>query len=402
MEFVFNNLAYFIMLIVVLVSGCSLMAARATMLDKRERFNFYCLMFMALIGLGGIIFTADIFTLYLFIEVTALASFVMITQGRNARAYEGTFKYLLLSVIASVFMLTGVALTLLFAHGTSFIEIRSAALAGNANFLPTAALAFFVAGLFIKGGVVPFHGWVPDAYSSAPKAVSVFLAGIVTKVSGIYVLMRLLTLVLPATPKLNLIFLVFGTLSIFVGALAAIGQKEIRRMLAYSSISQVGYIVLALGVGTQVGIVAAVFHFFNHAVMKSQLFLNAAALEEATGTGDMDKMGGLMQKMPVTGITSIIASLSVAGIPPLSGFWSKLLIVMALWLSGQYVFAFLAVLASLITLGYFLMFQRKVFFMAPTENIDRVKEVGFELLFPTLLLCALTVIIGVGFFLWYY
>jgi len=220
MEFVFNNLAYFIMSIVVLVSACSLMAAHGTMPNKRERFNFYCLMFIALVGLGGIIFTADIFTLYLFIEVTALASFVMITQGRNARAYEGTFKYLLLSVIASVFMLTGVALTLLFAHGTTFIEIRSAAIAGGANFLPVAALAFFVAGLFIKGGVVPFHGWVPDAYSSAPKAVSVFLAGIVTKVSGIYVLIRLLTLGLVAPPRLNMIFFVFGTLSFFVGALA--------------------------------------------------------------------------------------------------------------------------------------------------------------------------------------
>lgn len=402
MEFVFNNLAYFIMSIVILVSACSLMTAHGTMEGKRERFNFYCLMLIALVGLGGIIFTADIFTLYLFIEVTALASFVMITQGRNARAYEGTFKYLLLSVIASVFMLTGVALTLLFAHGTTFIEIRSAALAGGANFLPTAALAFFVAGLFIKGGVVPFHGWLPDAYSAAPKAVSVFLAGIVTKVSGIYVLIRLLTLVLPAAPKLNLIFLVFGTLSIFVGALAAIGQKEIRRMLAYSSISQVGYIVLALGVGTPAGIVAGVFHFFNHAVMKSQLFVSASALEQATGTGDMDKMGGLMSKMPVTGITSIITSLSVAGIPPLAGFWSKFLIVMALWIAGQYVFAILAILASLITLGYFLMFQRKVFFMAPTGNMDKVKEAGFELLVPELLLCAITVIIGTGIFLWYF
>jgi multicomponent Na+:H+ antiporter subunit D len=386
----------------VLVGSCSLMAAHSTMPVKRERFNFYCLMFIALVGLGGIIFTADIFTLYLFIEVTALASFVMITQGRNARAYEGTFKYLLLSVIASVFMLTGVALTLLFAHGTTFIEIRSAALGGGVNFLPSAALAFFVAGLFIKGGVVPFHGWLPDAYSAAPKAVSVFLAGIVTKVSGIYVLIRLLTLVLPAFPRLNLIFLVFGTLSIFVGALAAIGQKEIRRMLAYSSISQVGYIVLALGAGTPAGIVAGVFHFFNHAVMKSQLFVSAAALEQATGTGDMDKMGGLISKMPVTGVTSIITSLSLAGIPPLSGFWSKFLIVLALWIAGQYVFAILAILASLITLGYFLVFQRKVFFMAPTGNMDKVKEAGFELLVPEILLCAITVIIGTGLFLWYY
>jgi multicomponent Na+:H+ antiporter subunit D len=148
--------------------------------------------------------------------------------------------------------------------------------------------------------------------------------------------------------------------------------------------------------------VAGVFHFFNHAVMKSQLFVSAAALEQATGTGDMDKMGGLISKMPVTGVTSIITSLSLAGIPPLSGFWSKFLIVLALWIAGQYVFAILAILASLITLGYFLVFQRKVFFMAPTGNMDKVKEAGFELLVPEILLCAITVIIGTGLFLWYY
>ena len=157
------------------------------------------------------------------------------------------------------------------------------------------------------------------------------LAGVATKASGIYALVRLIATIFPMSVPLNQVLMVVGLISIVIGALAAIGQTDMKRMLAYSSISQVGYIVLGLGCGTALGVAGAVFHMFNHAVFKSLLFVNSADLEQRLGTTDMRKMGGLGSRMRVTSATSVIAMLSTAGIPPLAGFWSKLIIIVALW-----------------------------------------------------------------------
>ena len=170
-----------------------------------------------------------------------------------------------------------------------------------------------------------------------------------------------------------------------------------KRMLAYSSINQVGYIIIGFGTGTVLGVAGAVFHLFNHAIFKSQLFANAAAIETQVGSRDMDKMGGLAQRMPITGATSAIASLSVAGIPPLAGFWSKLLIIIALFISGHYIYAVIAVLASVLTLAYFLSLQRRVFFGKITQEMAAVAEAGAGLLFPAVALSSITVALGLVF-----
>jgi multicomponent Na+:H+ antiporter subunit D len=179
-----------------------------------------------------------------------------------------------------------------------------------------------------------------------------------------------------------------------VGALMALAQKDFKRMLAYSSISQVGYIILGLGAGPGLGFAGAVFHLFNHAVFKSLLFVNSAAVEQQSGTRDMDKLGGISARMPVTGTTSVLAMLSTAGIPPLSGFWSKLLIILAVWKAGHEGFAAVAVLASLLTLAYFLSMQRRVFFGKLTESCARLREAGFWALVPSLVLAGITIALG--------
>jgi formate hydrogenlyase subunit 3/multisubunit Na+/H+ antiporter MnhD subunit len=187
-----------------------------------------------------------------------------------------------------------------------------------------------------------------------------------------------------------------GIISAVVGALAALTQSNFKRMLAYSSISQVGYIVLGLGAGTALGLAGAVFHLFNHAVFKTLLFVNASAVEKETGTVDMDKLGGISKLMPVTGTTSVIAFLSTAGIPPLSGFWSKLLIIVALYKAGFPVIAAIAVAASLLTLAYFLSMQRRVFFGKLAEGLGSIKEGNFWVLVPSVVLALLTIALGVG------
>jgi len=184
-----------------------------------------------------------------------------------------------------------------------------------------------------------------------------------------------------------------GALTLAGAALAALVQTNFKRMLAYSSISQVGYIILSFGVATPLGIAGAVFHLFNHAVFKSLLFVNAAAVEKKTGTCDMNEMGGLAARMPMTGFSSVVGLLSTAGVPPLAGFWSKLVIILALWQAGHYAYATIAVLFSLVTLAYFLAMQRKVFFGLLRPNCEKASE-AFELAVPTILLAAITIAVG--------
>jgi len=238
---------------------------------------------------------------------------------------------------------------------------------------------------------------LPDAYAAAPYPVSVLLAGIVTKVCGIYTLIRLVVSVFGFAVGVNSIILIAGAVSLVSAGIAALGQGDLRRMLAYSSISQMGFILLGLGSGTELGIIGAAFHFFNHAVFKTLLFVNSAAIGLRTGTTKIEELEGLSYKMPVTGLTSVIAFLSAGGLPPLAGFWSKLIIIVALWSSGRYAYAVIAGLSSVITLAYFLLMQRKIFFSKAKQGLEYVTEVNLGFSVLSILLAAIAIGAGVLF-----
>jgi multicomponent Na+:H+ antiporter subunit D len=364
-----------------IVSLASLTVARYMIADRDHRFDFINLLIIASIGMSGIAMVRDIFSMYVFIEVTAVASFIMIASRRNASALEGAFKYIMLSFIASAMMLAAVALLILISGNTSFTALHRAISAAPTSLAASLATGLFICGLLIKGGIVPFHGWLPDAYSAAPAPASVLLAGILTKASGVYTLIRITVSVFGFSSPLEKVLLFAGAASVLTGAFAALVQEDFKRMLSYSSISQIGYIVMGLGAGTELGVLGAIFHFFNHAVFKTLLFVNSAAVEDKTGTVDMSRMGGLSSRMPVTGATSVMGFLSTAGVPPLAGFWSKLMIIIALWLSGHRIYAAIAIMAGVITLGYLLMMQRRVFFGEVAQGMEAVKEAhpGFQI-----------------------
>lgn len=366
--------------------------------SSEKLFNFTNLLIIALIGMNGTALVTDIFSLYVFIEITSVATYILISFHKQRYALEAAFKYIILSAVASVMMLSAIALLLLVSGGTDFYSISVALKISPHSYLIMFAVCLFVCALFIKGGLVPFHGWLPDVYTEAPAAVSVLLAGVVSKVIGVYALIRIMVSVIGFQNQVNLVLLFVGAVSIVLGALAALGQSDFKRMLAYSSISQVGYIVLGLGSGTPLGIFGAVFHLFNHSIFKSTLFVNSAALEKQAGTRDMDRIGGgLASRMPVTGATSVISFLSAAGIPPLAGFWSKLIIILALWGSGYYSYAIIAIIASIITLAYFLSMQRRVFFGNIKEEFANIKEAGFGIILPALILASITIGVGLIF-----
>jgi multicomponent Na+:H+ antiporter subunit D len=395
-DFAMDNLSRVMLFCIGIVLFTALFVQRNNCGEEDKIFNFANVLLLILCGMNGVVMVKDIFSLYVFLEITAVSSFILIAFNKDSAAFEGAFKYIILSAVATVLMLCAIALFLLAAGDTGFSSINSALRISQDRFFVNLAVGIFLCACFIKSGLVPFHGWVPDAYSSAPAAVSVLLAGVVTKTVGIYTLIRIVNSIFGFADSIKHLLLAVGAISIVVGALAALGQNDFKRMLAYSSISQVGYIVLGLGCGTALGLTGAIFHLFNHAIFKSLLFVNSSAVESGTGTREMDKLSGLAKKMPFTGLTSVLGSLSCAGIPPLAGFWSKLLIIMALWISGFRGYAIIAVLASILTLAYFLSWQRNVFFGILKEDLASVKEAGFGLIFPALMLAA--IIVGVGIF----
>ena len=258
------------------------------------------------------------------------------------------------------------------------------------------AVSFWL-GFGLKAAIVPFHAWLPDAHPSAPAPISAMLSGVLIKVSGVYAITRIFLTVFGLTPALTSVLIVLGLVSMFVGAVIALGQNDIKRMLAYSSISQIGYVIVGIGVGTPLGILGGLFHLFNHAIFKALLFLNSGAIERATGTRSLDQMGGLAKRMPLTAATSAVGSLSIAGVPPLNGFWSKLMIIIALVQAKFYTAAVLAVLASVITLWYYLILQRRAFFGQLNETWKSVREAPFWMSAATVLLALLCILIGVFF-----
>ena len=391
-----DRLSLLLILCVGIVGLAALSVGYGTIKPGDDRHRFSNLLILAMAGMNGVAMVRDLFSLYVFLEITAVASYILIAFAREKDGLEGSFKYLVLSAVATFMMLSSVAIFLLTTGDTSFEGVAASLARHEGGWLAILATGLFTAGLCIKAGLVPFHGWLPDAYSSAPPAVSVLLAGIVTKTTGVYSLMRLCSAVFGFAFRLDMALMVVGLLSILVGALAALGQKDMKRMLAYSSLSQVGYIILGLGAGSPLGIAAAAFHLFNHSIFKTQLFVNAAAVERQVGTRNLDEMGGLSREMPVTSWTSVLAFLSAAGVPPLAGFWSKLLIVIAVWKAGQIPAAVVAVLASLLTLAYFLVLQRKAFFGKPVDRPILVKEAPFWLTAPAVVLALIT--LGVGIF----
>lgn len=395
-----DSLTVLMLLTIGIIVFISILLARHFFTEEDKRFNFINLLIVILAAMNGVVLVKDIFSMYVFIEVTAVSSFILIAYNKRRDAFEAVFKYIILSAFATILMLTSIALILLISGDASFAAIKIALATSPHSKLVLFAVSLFLAGVFIKGGVVPFHGWVADAYRAAPRIVSVLLAGIVTKTVGVYSLIRVAGSVFDINGPVGGVIMFLGAASIIVGALEAMEQNHFKNMLAYSSISQVGYILLSFGCGTPLGIAGAVFHLFNHAIFKSLLFVNSAVLEEKTGTQFMNRLGGLAQKLPITGATSILGSLSTAGIPPLAGFWSKLIIILALWSSGHYVYAVIAVLASILTLAYMLIMQRRIFFGTLKEGFENLTEAGFWILLPTLILAA--IVVGGGLFFPYF
>lgn len=359
--------------------------------------TFYGLLMIMIGGMAGLVLSNDLFTMYVFLEVAAIASYGLVAYGLGHDELEASFKYLMLSAVATAFLLIGIALIFGITGSLKLGDIANRFAGGDLKWVLGICIGLFIFGFGLKAALVPFHSWLPDAHPSAPAPISAMLSGLLIKVSGVYALARVFLNVFGLSPELGMVLMYLGTISILVGAIIALGQNDIKRMLAYSSISQVGYIILGLGAGTPLAIMGALFHILNHALAKGLLFLNSGSIEHSTGTRSLDKMGGLGKKMPFTAASTVVGSLAVAGVPPLNGFWSKLFIIIGLLQAQKYGFALVAVLASIITLWYYILIQRKAFFGKLNEALNEVKEAPFWMVLSTVLMGLVCIIIGIGF-----
>lgn len=390
---VLDSLSAFMLIIVSLVAFTSALYSIHYIRHLGRDFKYYSLFMLMLTGMNGVILTGDIFNLYVFMEIALIAAFALVAYGCRAEEFEAAFKYAIMGAVSSLVILIGI--------GVMYSATSTLTLARIAQILPTLPPqvmlwtgGLFLAGFGLKAAAMPFHAWLPDAHSSAPAPISSMLSGVLIKVLGIYTITRLFYNVFDAPPVFLTIFIVIGTASIIISGFLAIVQGDLKRLLAYSSISQIGYILLAIGLGTPLALAGAVFHLFNHAVFKSLLFYNAGSIEMVLGTRDLSKLGKLGKLLPVTSGTSIIASLAISGIPPFNGFFSKLIIIIAAVSAGQPVLALLAILGSILTLAAVMKIQR--YGLRKDVEVEPTGEkVGFGMQVAMITLAVLCIVGGV-------
>jgi multicomponent Na+:H+ antiporter subunit D len=390
---VLDGVSVFMLITITLVSFLVTVYSIQYMDKFTSKARFYSLFLLMVAGMIGVALTGDLFNLYVFLEIASIASYALVAFGCQHEELEASFKYIVLGSVGSTLILFGIAVTYAMTGNLNMAQI-SRIIGGEFQPLHLFATALFISGFGLKAALVPFHAWLPDAHPSAPAPISAMLSGVLIKTIGVYAMARIMFNVFGLTPLTSYILLVLGTISMVVGVLLAMGQDDIKRFLAYSSISQVGYVVLAIGIGTRFAIAAGLFHLINHAVGKSLLFLNSGAVEYATGTRDLNKMGALRDKMPVTSTTSLIGSMSIAGVPPFSGFWSKLLIIVAAVQAERYGFAAWAAGVSVLTLAAFMRLQRRAFFGEPGEVHGVAKEVPGTMQASMLGLAVLSLVLG--------
>ncbi len=364
--------------------------------------SYYTLYLMLSGGVLGLVLTGDIFNMFVMIEIMTFAA-VALTAFRNwsRGALEASFKYLIIGSLGSTFTLMGIALLYAQAHTLNMAQL-SAVLAGNLT--PTSILGFalIIAGFCVKSYCVPFHFVAADAYMAAPASVSMLFSGMVNK-AGVYGLIRVVYIIMQSMQlgAMQTLIVTLGTVSMFVGVTMALNQHDLKRLLAFHSISQIGYVLTAVGLASALGIAGGLYHAMNHTLFKGLLFLCAGAVYYATGVTNLDRLGGLAKKMPQTCVIFLIAAFSISGLPPFNGFVSKWMIYQAAFEKGvsggigYLLVTVVALITSVLTLASFMKVAQSVFFGQSRPELADVKEAPKTMLVPMWIMAGLCVFTGV-------
>ncbi|KUG26301.1 nadh:ubiquinone oxidoreductase subunit 5 (chain l)/multisubunit na+/h+ antiporter, mnha subunit [hydrocarbon metagenome] len=404
-EYVYDHLSSFVVLVINFIALIVIANSYHPVnldLDGKQT-AYYSVVMLLLTGFNGMIITGDLFNLYVFIEISSLAGYALIGVG-DKKAPFAAFKYLIIGTIGASFYLLGIGY-LYFMSGTLNMTDLSKILP-LMNDSPTiiVALILIVVGFGIKMAIFPMHGWLPDSYTYAPSSSSSLIAPIGTKV-GAYAMIRLLYFVFGVEyfskdlVAADLIA-VFSSAGIIFGSVLAIAQKEMKRMLAYSSVAQIGYIGLGIGLANPFGFIGAVLHLLNHAFMKATLFMVAGSIIMKEGHSDIFKFDDTYRKKyPWTMAAFTVAALSMVGLPPLAGFFSKWYLALGTIENSSWLFLAVILISSLLNAVYFFRILEKVYMKSPEasaakEEIKR-NEIQFSMLIPILVLAIGLIVLGI-------
>lgn len=364
----------------------------------RENFGYYPLMNILFMGVAGAFLTGDIFNLYVWFEVMLIASFVLLALGGERAQMEGAIKYVTLNLMSSAIFLAGVGILYAMAGTLNMADLSvKLATAGHPGLVTTLAMLFLVA-FGIKGAVFPLFFWLPASYHTPPVPISAIFGGLLSKV-GVYALIRVFTLLfLGNVGYTHTLILIIAAFTMVTGVLGAVAQYEFRRLLSFHIVSQIGYMIMGLAFFTPLALAGSVFFIIHNIFVKTNLFLVSGVAYRLVGTYDLKKLGSLYRTHPGLSVLFLLSAFSLAGVPPLSGFVGKLVLIRAGLEIEQFVVVAVALGVSLLTLFSMTKIWAEVFWKSlPEGQAIEVAPHGIGLLLlPIIVLSSLAVLLGVG------
>lgn len=401
-EYRIDLLGAFVLVTISAVAAAVILFARQSVareIPSDRIYLFYVMYLLSFTGLLGIAVTGDAFNLFVFLEIASLSAYVLISLGHDRRALTASFRYLIMGTIGATFYIIGVGMMYMMT-GTLNMADLATRLPGMLHLRTIEmALAFVTVGLSLKLAVFPLHFWLPNAYTYAPSAVTVFLAATSTKIAA-YALIRILYTVFGgpavfAAMPIDEMLLGFGMLSMIAASLVAAFQTNVKRLLAFSSVSQIGYIVVGLSLGNVEGLAASIVHIFNHAMMKALLFMAIGCVFYRIGSVRLDEIAGFGRRMPITGAALLIGGFSLIGAPLSIGFVTKWFLLEAALQRGWAPVAAGVILSGLLALIYVWRIVEAAYFRAPAPAVEGIREAPALMLVPVVVLAAVNLIFGI-------
>ena len=370
-------------------------------IDPSQHTLFYTAHLLCLAGLSGILSTGDAFNLFVFLEISSLATYTLVSLAADKRCLTAAFRYLIMGTIGATFILIGVGMLYMQTGTLNMLDLATRIAEYDTSRTLNTGLAFILVGVSIKLALFPLHMWLPPAYTHAPSAVSAFLASTATKVA-VYVMVRFIFTVFGAeyvflTMGMDIILLGLAIVAIFKCSFMATVQSNIKTVLAYSSVAQIGYMILGISLVTSAGLMAGLLHIFNHALMKGALFMAVGAVLFRTGSVDIKAFQGLGKQMPYTMAAFTIAGLSIIGVPLTAGFVSKWYLVTAALEQQHWLVAFIVLVGSLLAVVYIGRILEAAYLKKPSAiTADKtIKEAPLLMLIPMWILVLANIYFGI-------
>ncbi len=401
-EYYVDSINAFVLLIVSAIGTVVMAAARSSVakeIAEDKQSLFYTAYLLCLTGLLGMTITGDAFNIFVFLEISSLSTYILISLGKDRRALTAALQYLIMGTIGATFILIGIGMLYMSTGSLNIQDLASRLPELQESRTVQAAFAFVAVGTSLKLALFPLHLWLPNAYTYAPSMASAFLAATATKV-GVYVMLRFFFTIFGAhysfeVMPLGITLLILSLLAIFVGSAVAIYQDNVKRLFAYSSVAQIGYMMLGISFATQTGLTAAILHLFNHAMMKGGLFLALGALFYRAGGTSVANFRGLGSTMPWTMMAIVLGGLSLIGVPLTVGFVSKWYLVLAALEQGMWPVAALVLAGSLLAVIYVWKLVEAAYFQQPEGEAASIKEAPLALLIPTWILIVANIYFGI-------